>query len=309
MTSLDLRAVQIFVTVAAERSFRRAAERLHLSPASVSQAVRRLERHVGTRLLDRSTRRVGLTAHGEVLLDASETLLAAADALERVATGLADVAALRIGTLFGLGADVVDCAATTATGSDRVTRVDLVGYGWTDPSCGLGSAAVDLAILAGPNDRDVDLVRLSLGTEPFVAMAAGNSPLGQHNTVDLADLDAYGWTQVRTPDTRWREHWRLDHVRGGPPPEHPEIHDSPESLFFAVRRGRGVWTTLASYGQHFNLRDLALIPLRGVDPVAIDIAYRRDRTSSAIERFAHQIAAAATCCAGWRHASSEPHPG
>ncbi|MFJ4818104.1 LysR family transcriptional regulator [Streptomyces sp. NPDC088801] len=67
--SWDLRQLECFLAVAEERHFRKAAERLHLSPASVSEAVAGLERRLGGRLFDRSTRRVRLTPHGARFLD------------------------------------------------------------------------------------------------------------------------------------------------------------------------------------------------------------------------------------------------
>ncbi|MEH0421420.1 LysR family transcriptional regulator [Streptomyces sp. B21-083] len=67
--SWDLRQLECFLAVAEERHFRKAAERLHLSPASVSEAVATLERRLGGRLFDRSTRRVRLTPHGARFLD------------------------------------------------------------------------------------------------------------------------------------------------------------------------------------------------------------------------------------------------
>lgn len=67
--SWDLRQLECFLAVADERHFRKAAERLHLSPASVSEAIAALERRLGGRLFDRSTRRVRLTPHGAMFLD------------------------------------------------------------------------------------------------------------------------------------------------------------------------------------------------------------------------------------------------
>lgn len=67
--SWDLRHLECFLAVAEERHFRKAAERLHLSPASVSEAVAGLERRLGGRLFDRSTRRVRLTQYGARFLD------------------------------------------------------------------------------------------------------------------------------------------------------------------------------------------------------------------------------------------------
>lgn len=57
-----------FIYTAREQSFRRAAERLGVTPAAVSKAVARLEDDLGVQLLERTTRRVGLSAEGELFL-------------------------------------------------------------------------------------------------------------------------------------------------------------------------------------------------------------------------------------------------
>jgi DNA-binding transcriptional LysR family regulator len=68
--------VRHFVAVAEELHFGRAAARLFVAQQSLSRDVARLERHVGTPLLVRSTRRVTLTPEGERFLDRSRQLLA-----------------------------------------------------------------------------------------------------------------------------------------------------------------------------------------------------------------------------------------
>jgi DNA-binding transcriptional LysR family regulator len=65
---MDLEAVRMFVKVAEQASFTRAAEQLGLSKARVSTRVQELENEVGSRLLQRSTRAVRLTASGEQFL-------------------------------------------------------------------------------------------------------------------------------------------------------------------------------------------------------------------------------------------------
>jgi DNA-binding transcriptional LysR family regulator len=60
--------VQVFRAVAEEKSFRRAAERLHISQPSTSQHVQLLEEELGVRLFDRLSNGIELTPAGEVLL-------------------------------------------------------------------------------------------------------------------------------------------------------------------------------------------------------------------------------------------------
>src|SRR4051794_17503112 len=68
MVANDLSALSVFLTVAEERSFTRAAKRLGVSPSAVSHSMRELEEEIGVRLLSRTTRSVAPTALGEHLL-------------------------------------------------------------------------------------------------------------------------------------------------------------------------------------------------------------------------------------------------
>jgi DNA-binding transcriptional LysR family regulator len=85
----QLRALRVFSAVAAAGSFAGAARALDLAPAVVTRAIAELEAHLGSRLLQRSTRRVALTGAGQNYLEATRTLLAAleeADAAAGAAT-------------------------------------------------------------------------------------------------------------------------------------------------------------------------------------------------------------------------------
>jgi hypothetical protein len=64
---MDLSELQVFLTVASERSFSRAAAKLHRTQPAVSQAIRRLEDELGERLFDRSSKQGALTEVGRVL--------------------------------------------------------------------------------------------------------------------------------------------------------------------------------------------------------------------------------------------------
>lgn len=83
----SLATLEVFLVVAAERSFRRAAGKLGVTPSAVSHSVRRLEERVGAPLLARTTRSVRLTDAGERLAArVGPALREAALALEQVPT-------------------------------------------------------------------------------------------------------------------------------------------------------------------------------------------------------------------------------
>ncbi|WP_407529257.1 LysR family transcriptional regulator [Methylobacterium oryzisoli] len=90
MNRADLPALSIFASVAARRSFRRAARDLGISVSAVSHAITGLEASLGVRLLARTTRSVAPTEAGRRLLDRLEPALASiAEAIE-IATAQED---------------------------------------------------------------------------------------------------------------------------------------------------------------------------------------------------------------------------
>lgn len=73
---MELSQLETFLAVAEERSFSRAAVRMHRTQPAISQVIRKLEASVGETLFDRAARDGSLTAAGVLLLDYAQRLLA-----------------------------------------------------------------------------------------------------------------------------------------------------------------------------------------------------------------------------------------
>lgn len=74
-TNLDIDLLRTFATIADQKSFTRAAERLGRTQSTVSLQVKRLEEALGTVLFERNARRLALTAEGELLLPSVRRML------------------------------------------------------------------------------------------------------------------------------------------------------------------------------------------------------------------------------------------
>ena len=74
--NVTFKQVQAFVAVASTNSFSRAAEQLGVAQSRISNLIRDLEKELGVRLFDRTTRRMELTAAGREFRPHGEKLIA-----------------------------------------------------------------------------------------------------------------------------------------------------------------------------------------------------------------------------------------
>jgi DNA-binding transcriptional LysR family regulator len=186
---MEFRQLIVFVAVAEQRSFTRAAGALHLVQSGVSATVRSLERELGSPLFDRTSRRVTLTAAGEALLPrAREALRALEAARDSIAAGISGT--VRIG-VAAVPIDLVRLPEALAGLRDEHPAIAVTVVSTTRGTAGLIKALrageVDLALIAiarepaGIDLHPVSDVRLDL-------VVAARHRLAGRATVALPDL-------------------------------------------------------------------------------------------------------------------------
>lgn len=205
-----LRSMETFIAVVESGSFTGAAGRLEMSAVMVGKYIALLESHLGTRLLERNTRRQSLTDAGRVYFDEAKRVLEqvsiAESAVERLRA--APAGTLRVTAPTSFGGCVI--APLTATFLQRYTDV-RVELDLTNRMVDLVDEGVDLAIRIGDIHND-DLVAKYLCPYRMVICAAP-AYLARYGTprtpADLADhlcLSHTVWTA--------RNEWRLPGVEG-----------------------------------------------------------------------------------------------
>lgn len=181
--------LECFVAVAEELHFGRAAERLGMAQPPLSQRIQRLEKELGVRLFDRSSRRVRLTPPGTLLLEDARDLLTRVDRIHALAerARFGDVGSLRAGVPADLGGSVV--AALIAAFAQRRPDLplDLRATGTADQVRGLVDGTLDVGVLRHPCQTR------GLGLGPMLAQPVGvllpaSSPLATKPEVHLSDL-------------------------------------------------------------------------------------------------------------------------
>src|SRR3954451_4604183 len=141
--TIELREIRVFLALADELHFGRAAERLGVTPSRVSQSLRTLEAKLGERLVHRTSRRVALTAAGERFL---ADVAPAHERLVAVLRGATHEATLRIGLLTSI---------TAGPG-----LVELIGaFEERHPGCGVEVKELALSVGLEPlHTGDVDVI-------------------------------------------------------------------------------------------------------------------------------------------------------
>ncbi|WP_063550270.1 LysR substrate-binding domain-containing protein [Burkholderia territorii] len=192
----DLRQWRYFVTVADERHFGRAAERLSMTQPPLSQAIRALEDALGVALFARTKRSVALTAVGAALLPDVRRLLAAADALPPLARRLARGEAGSLSLAFVSTADYGLLPSLLRAFGARYPQVRLqLAEATSDVQIDelvAGRIDAGLVIPPVPPRHAVGLSYLPVVREPLVvAMPAAAAPgVPEDEPVHLAELAA-----------------------------------------------------------------------------------------------------------------------
>jgi DNA-binding transcriptional LysR family regulator len=184
---MELRQLSAFVAVAEEGAFTRAATRLGVVQPAVSQAVRRLEEEIGIALVERSSRRVALTAAGEAFLPHARAVLARMAEAERAAAELASGRAgtVRLATAEG-AAEVVAAIIARHRAAHPDVRVELRAPRSPKLHAVLGGEVDAALVHTAP--RTPGLAFTEVSSEPWRAVASARHPLAGNGPVALAAL-------------------------------------------------------------------------------------------------------------------------
>jgi DNA-binding transcriptional LysR family regulator len=193
MDRLETRELAYFVAVAEELHFGRAAERLGIAQPPLSRAVSRLERRMGVRLLERTSRHVELTPAGLVFLDECRRLLRDLDAAVHRAQRAADPLRLVLAVRPGTGSGLLAQALRSHDGA-------VPELAFTQDQAGaLRDATADFALLCTDSSDLTGLKITEVAEESPVALLARDHRLARRAMVTTAELRSEPGYQEQCP--------------------------------------------------------------------------------------------------------------
>jgi DNA-binding transcriptional LysR family regulator len=184
---VELSELRVFLKVAAERSFSRAAMKLHRTQPAVSQAVRRLEDSVGERLFDRATKDATLTDAGRLLRDYAERLLRLSEEAEVAVKDLRDLRRGRV--LIGANeASVHVCLPLIARfrESHPLVHVDVRRVPARQIGAEVAQGTLDFGVLTF-QPAEPRLGSIALGHDELIMLVHPSHPLAKAKEVTLAE--------------------------------------------------------------------------------------------------------------------------
>lgn len=185
---LDLQDLRAFAVVAEEGSIRKGAERLHVSQPPLSRRLQRLERALGTPLLERSPAGVRLTRAGEVLQREAERLLSEVASIpDRVAEAAPGEQPLRLAITVAVPPQRLDkvVAAWMRAVPGRVAAVPTAASGALLRD--LREGRLDFALVGLPGET-TGLEARTLFREPLLAILPAAHAAARKREVSILDL-------------------------------------------------------------------------------------------------------------------------
>ncbi|RJL35789.1 LysR family transcriptional regulator [Bailinhaonella thermotolerans] len=288
---MELRDIEIFLTLAEELHFGRAAERLHVSQARVSQAISQQERRLGGELFDRSNRRqVRLTPLGRQLRDDLGPVYAGLrDSLERARLAARGITAvLRVGML---PLNVHDLRAYWDAFRARHP-------GWTlrirhpafsDPFGALRRGDVDVLVAWLPvEEPDLTVGPVLYAESRVLAVSAGHE-LAARTSVSLEEVSDFQHPDVESRPDYWFDSYVPPRTRNGRSIPRGPLVQNTEEILSMTSMGEIVTCFPAHMARYGNRPDIVYLPVRDLAPLPYALVWRSEAETGLVRALAQVV--------------------
>lgn len=259
--AVELRHLRSFLAIVEEGTITRAAARLHVGQPALSRTLAQLERHLGLRLVDRSTHHLEPTAAGRAFETRARMALTAVDAaLDPAHLG---VWPLRLGWVWSALGDRTAALLQRWRVAHPDVPLELVRS--RERTAGVEQGRVDAVLVRGPVPRG--LASALLQVEARMAAVPSDDPLAARPELTLADLAGHTVLLDATTGTTTVQLW--------PPGRCPATVavDSLDEWLATIADGRGVGVTAAATRELHPFPGVAYVPLVGVAGIPVQLAW------------------------------------
>ncbi len=190
---MDTHALHAFVTVAQEKSFSKAAERLFITQPAISKRIAALEDQLGTLLFNRIHKQVSLTEAGVSLLPRAQALLLEVEDMRRFASTLHKrvQGTLTIATSHHIGLRRLPPLLKRFNQKYQDVELNLRFMDSEQACQAVEKGEIELAIVTLPDTPPRALFLEYIWTDRLLVVADDTHPLAKKNALDLQQLAAH----------------------------------------------------------------------------------------------------------------------
>lgn len=287
---MELRDIEIFLTLAEELHFGRTAARMHVSQARVSQAIGRQERRFGAALFDRTNRRqIRLTPLGRQLRDdlrpVYEGLNASLQRARMHAQG--DTAVLRVGMIPPNAHDLNRYWETFRARHPRWT-LRILYAPVTDPFAGLRRGDIDILVSWLPVEEPDLTVGPPLYTVSRVLAVPVGHALARRGSVGQEEAADFPHPTIEAPEY-WIEGLLPTHTRRGRALERGLLVSNADEVLALISGGEIVSLFPAHVSRYWDRPDIAYLPVRDMPAMAFAPVWRTETENDLIRAFARTV--------------------
>ncbi|MBO5032899.1 MAG: LysR family transcriptional regulator [Lachnospiraceae bacterium] len=185
---MTIRHLKIFTETAAAGGMSKAAQRLHISQPTVSQAVAELEKYYGVKLFERLSQKIYLTKEGELMLSFSRHILDSFEQMEEAMNQAAEKTSVRIGCSVSVGTCLINDVLDKAKERMPECSVSVLVSNSADIEQAILNNQVDLGIVEGIL-KSSDLLVTPVCEDELAVVCGRQHALAGKKTVSLKMLD------------------------------------------------------------------------------------------------------------------------
>lgn len=288
---MELRDIEVFLTLAEELHFGRTAERLHITSARVSQVIKQQERRIGADLFYRTSRSVLLTSVGQQLRDDLLPLYAGLkDSMQRArlaAQGVTGV--LRVGIL-PINTHELRPYWDAFRARHPQWRLRVQSVRFSDAFAVLRRGDIDVLVAWLPVEEPDLTVGPVLFADPRVLAVSADHALAQRTWVSSEIVADFLNPDSEAAPGYWFDAFLPRHSRRGRPIERgPIVQDTEDALTRTSMEE--IVTLFPDHMTRYWVRpDIAYLPVKDLDALPFGMVWRSSDTDNELIRSLAQVA-------------------
>lgn len=287
---MELRDIEIFLVLAEELHFGRTAQRLHVSSARVSQAIKKQERRIGAELFTRTSRTVCLTEVGRQFRDDLQPVYAGLhESLERAQLAARGITAqLRVSLMpFNVGDLHPYWKAFRARYPHWGLQIRQATF--TDVFGQLRSGAMDVVVVWLPVEEPDFTVGPTLCTDPRILAVAADHRLAGRDSVPLELLAEFPHATALGLADYWEDSYLPFQTPRGRAIERIASVDNADDLIGLVGMGDIIHTFPGHVTRHWGMSNIQWLPVPQLTSLTYALVWRTEAENDLIRALADTV--------------------